>query len=63
MKKIITIDTTNKKYPNFINKETTPGNKNGWIKCDIEIEKDEIRSGIILSISSNGKYMVKLNEK
>jgi hypothetical protein len=60
----IIIDTTKiNKYPSFFSKEERTNN-DGYFECSVYVEnKDDIWKGIILSISSSGKYKVKLLSK
>jgi hypothetical protein len=61
MKKII-IDTTKKDLPQFIYEENQ-NLENGFLMCEVEVAKNEEYKGRVLSISTNGKYIVELLEE
>jgi len=61
--KTITIDITEKKPPLFIEKSTKPEDNNGYILCVVQTKENEIWDGRIISMTTNGKYVVELLEK
>jgi hypothetical protein len=61
--KIITIDTTLKKPPLFIEKSNTPEDNNGYILCVVQTKENEIWDGRVISMTTNGKYVVELLER
>jgi len=59
MKKII-IDTSKKQYPMFINKDY---DNPLWLEVEIGLNKDETVKGRVISITSNGKYVVEITKE
>ena len=60
MKKVV-IDTTTKAFPNFIYKDAS--SHTPFIECEIEVVPGETWKGLILTVSTNGKYTVELTKK
>lgn len=63
MNKIITVDIKDNKYPVFLLKETEGLPAKDWIECEVEVAKEEVWEGRVITISSSGKYKVELLKK
>ena len=61
MNRKITINTSSKEFPKFIEKETN--SDRGWIECLVEITNGNIWTGRVIRMNSSGKYEVELLEK
>jgi len=63
-KDLVSIDTNNKSYPVFIEKNTQNSQaETAWINCIIQFENGEEWTGKVISFSTNGIYKVELLKK
>ena len=57
---LITVDVLSKEIPFFIDKEAEPDK--AWITCEVKVGKNETWEGEVVTISSSGKYIVRLTK-
>jgi len=60
MNKTVRINILSKEYPKFLSKEVKSNEEQGYITCEVELSKNDLWEGRVVSISSNGNYIVEL---